>query len=316
MGTLRWCGGGPRSRIPIRYTALLQPVGVMNVGTWRSFFLSAALLSAAQPAVGQTSVYELPRNSVNVGDAEISYWTVGDGPPLMLLHPFAFTADFWAPYIDALSEDHRLIIPELRGHGFSTIDQGAWSYAQAALDMFAVLDQEGVDRAAVIGYSAGGNTLIHMALQGQDRLARMVLVAGAHRLTNEARAGLRSFPRLEELPPRQREANRTLHPGGDAQVRELFGHMRALADNFADFDISPERLSTIETPTMLVWGDRDDFYPISLAVELYESLPNAALWILPGEAHIFLATDVFGGSAAAREAFAPNVLRFLAASTW
>jgi pimeloyl-ACP methyl ester carboxylesterase len=288
----------------------------MKIRTWRRFSLSVAVFALAQPAICQTSVYELPRVSVDVGDAEISYWTVGTGPSLMLIHPFAFTADFWSPYVERLSESHRLIIPELRGHGFSTIDDGPWSYSQAALDMFAVLDREGVSRVAVVGYSAGGNTLIQMALQDQDRLAGMVLVAGAHRLTNEARVGLRNFPLLEDLPPAQREANRTLHPGGDEQVRHLFAQMRSLADNFTDFEVSPERLSTIETPTMLVWGDRDDFYPIGLAVELYEALPDASLWILPGEAHLFLATDAFGGSAPAREAFAPTVLRFLDTLTW
>lgn len=281
-----------------------------------AWLLPVAVLLSVQRALAQESVYHLSSHSVDVGDAEISYWTAGEGSPLMLIHAFAFTADMWSPFVAALSDRYRVIIPELRGHGYSTIGDDDWSYSQASRDMFAVLDAEGVTKAAVIGYSAGGNTLIHMALQEPDRLAGMVLVAGAHRLTTEARAGLRTFPRLEELPPAQREANRTLHPGGDAQVRNLFAHLRSLAENYADFDISPGRLSTIDVPTLLVWGDRDPVYPIHLAVELYESLPRAFLWVLPGEEHLFLAADAFGGSAAAREAFAPNVLRFLASLTW
>jgi pimeloyl-ACP methyl ester carboxylesterase len=291
----------------------------MNRSTGRVAFscmFAGSLALGAQPSLAQESVYDLDRHSVDVGDAEISYWAAGDGPPLVLIHAFAFTADQWAPYVEALSEQYRVIVPELRGHGYSTIDGGPWSYATAARDMFAVLDPEGISRAAVVGYSAGANTLIHMALQNPERLTGMVLVAGAHRLTNEARAGLRTYPRLEDLPPAHREANRTLHPGGDTQVRDLFVHLRGLADNYVDFNISPERLSTIEVPTLLVWGDRDTFYPIGLAVELYESLPNASLWVLPGEEHLFLATDAFGGSEAARQAFVPNLMRFLGPLAW
>ena len=284
---------------------------------FRVLWASCAILTlSGQPLVAQESIYDSTRRSVEVGDVQISYWTVGEGPPLLLIHAFAFTADLWSPFIGPLSADHRLIIPELRGHGYSTFGEGEWSYAQAARDMFAVLDAEGVTRTAALGYSAGANTLIHMALQAPHRLGAMVLVAGAHRLTNEARAGLRDFPPLEELPPAQREANRTLHPGGDDQIRGLFAHLRALADNYGDFNSSPERLSKIEVPTLLIWGDRDPFYPIDLAVELYESLPNASLWVLPAEEHLFLATDAFGGSATARAAFVPNVLRFLNSQTW
>lgn len=275
--------------------------------------LVAVLFSGcARLAYSQTPSLELADRSVAVGDAEIHYMIGGSGPPLLLIHGFMFAGRAWGPFIDDLGEHYTLVIPDLRGHGNSTPFED-WSYEQAARDMFAVLDDAAFDQAVVIGYSAGANTAIHMALQDSRRLSAMVLVAGAHRLTTEVRETLRNYPPIEQMPTVQLQENRGYHPGGDTQIRRLLAQLRSLADNFDDFDISPEHLGRIAIPTMSVVGDRDDAYPLHVVMELHEAVPNSTLWVLPNESHLFLASDAFGGSPEAREAFVPTVLRFLQA---
>lgn len=60
---------------------------------------------------------------IKSGDAEIAYWSLGDGPPVVLLHPFPVNHEFWMPVAEPLSSRYRLILPDLRGHGDS--DAGA-----------------------------------------------------------------------------------------------------------------------------------------------------------------------------------------------
>src|ERR1700687_5755493 len=92
-------------------------------------------------------------------DAEISYETRGDGPPVVLLHPFPCHHEFWYPLAVALDSRYRLILPDLRGHGDSEIGEGPALMLKQAGDIARVLDAAGVGKAAFIGCSIGGYML-------------------------------------------------------------------------------------------------------------------------------------------------------------
>lgn len=252
----------------------------------------------------------LKEGAVAVNGVELFYRIGGIGPPLLLIHGFTGTGRYWDRFLDEFGPHYTLVIPDLRGHGRSTNPSGVFTYRDVARDMFGLLDHLEIRRFNGIGYSAGGNTLIHMAVQQPERVEAMVLVAGAHRLTLDAREALRKWPNLQDLPEETREYYRREHPGGEPQIRSLFSQLRSLADNYNEFDFSPEHLSTIPTRTLLVWGDRDEIYPLDVALELYEALPNAALWVVPGQGHMLLATE-FGGSEDTEKMFPTAVIPFL-----
>ena len=48
---------------------------------------------------------------------------------------------------------------------------------------------------------------------------------------------------------------------------------------------TPERLAAITAETMIVFGDRDPFYPVSVALEQYSAIPKSRLWIVPNGGH-------------------------------
>jgi pimeloyl-ACP methyl ester carboxylesterase len=271
---------------------------------------AAILLGEPVSLDAQEPHLQLKDGFVEVEEGTIHYTIGGNGPPLLLIHGFAFAGQLWNQFVDAFGEHYTLIIPDLPGHGRSSDVEGPWSYAQVARDMFRVLDHLGHQRAAGIGYSAGGNTLIHMATQQPERLSSMVLVAGGHRIPTDAREAIRNI-RFEDMPPNQQHDIRVSHLRGDTQILKIYELLRGLADNFDDFDFTPEHLARVPVRTLLVWGDEDPYYPMNLVMELHASLPNASLWVLPGEGHGFLGTEAFGGSRVAAGAFAPTVLRFL-----
>ena len=79
----------------------------------------------------------------------------GDGPPLLLLHGFTGSSETWTPFRAPFGAAHRVIALDLPGHGRSSAPAEPESYAldRFARDLALVLDELGVDRVALLGYS-------------------------------------------------------------------------------------------------------------------------------------------------------------------
>jgi pimeloyl-ACP methyl ester carboxylesterase len=61
--------------------------------------------------------------------------------------------------------------------------------------------------------------------------------------------------------------------------------MNALKDSYTDMNFTPPLLSTITARTLIVHGDRDPLYPVSLAMEMYAAIPRSYLWVIPNGGH-------------------------------
>ena len=73
---------------------------------------------------------------------------------------------------------------------------------------------------------------------------------------------------------------------GDEQIRQLIAQFNALHDDYDDMSFTAQSLSTIAARTLVVHGDRDRFFPVEVPVGIYRSIPDAALWIVPGGDHV------------------------------
>ncbi len=114
-------------------------------------------------------------NRIRSGDAEIAYAVVGDGPPLVLLHPFPAHREFWFPAAQALTSRYRVILPDLRAHGDSDVGEGPATMEKHALDLARVLDDADVGRALFCGASIGGYILFEFWRSFRGRVAGLVL---------------------------------------------------------------------------------------------------------------------------------------------
>ncbi len=99
------------------------------------------------------------RQQVKSDDAEIVYHVLGDGKPLVLLHPFPVNHEFWLPVANALSTRYRIILPDLRGHGDSGVGEGPATMRKHGSDLARVMDAADVGRAPLVGVSIGGYAL-------------------------------------------------------------------------------------------------------------------------------------------------------------
>ena len=78
---------------------------------------------------------------------------------------------------------------------------------------------------------------------------------------------------------------RQRHRHGEAQLQQLFSMARGFADSYDDVNFTPPYLSTIAAETLIVFGDRDPLYPVSLALELRHAIPRSYLWVVPNGGH-------------------------------
>ena len=242
--------------------------------------------------------------TVSINDFQMYYEIVGDGHPLVLLHGFTGSGKSWQRYSADLMKHYRLIIPDLRGHGHSTNSTNQFTHKQSALDVFKLLDTLKIVRFKAMGTSTGGMTLIHMATQQPDRVEAMVLIGATSYFPEQAREIMRQTS-PDSISPQRMEVLQQRHVHGEEQIRSLLTQFHNFKDSYSDMNFTASYLSTITSRTLIVHGDRDRFFPVSIPTDMYRSIPHAYLWIVPDGGHFPI-----GGNNAS--IFTEKALEFLA----
>ena len=236
----------------------------------------------------------MPVTALNV--LEMYFDDRGSGEPLLLLHGGMGIGSDWRHVFPVDPDGYRVIVPDLRGHGRTQNPSRAFTFRQCALDVLALLDHLRIPRVKAIGMSMGAKTLLHVATMRTDAVSATVLVSATPYFPRPLRAAAAQFTQeaLDRLPDDERAALRARHVHGDDQIAALYEMTRGFATSYDDLAFTPPQLGTITARTLIVHGDRDPLYPVSIALDLYQAIPNASLWIVPNGGH----GPVFGRHAA------------------
>jgi pimeloyl-ACP methyl ester carboxylesterase len=140
-----------------------------------------------------------------------------------------------------------------------------------------------------------------MATIQPERVAAMVVISVPAAFPEQARAIQRSFSEAM-LDDAERPRMRQRHQR-EGQLDTLFAQVRAMPDR-DDPNFTPDELRTITADTLIVFGDRDVLYPVSLGVELRQLIRRSWLWVVPNGGH----GPVFGRDA---PRFVETALAFL-----
>lgn len=244
-----------------------------------------------------------------IDDFEMYFEVRGEGSPLLLLHGGGGIGANWNLIFPSSPSSFQLIVPDMRGHGRSTNPSGKFTFKQFAFDVFALLDLLGIDDCKAIGMSLGAKTLLHMATQQPNRIEAMVLVSGTPYFPAQARAAMATLApeyRSEDEWNQMRES----HLQGDEQIKTLWTSISGLKDSYDDMNFTQPYLSTISARTLIVHGDRDPLYPVNLAIEMYQSIPEASLWVVPNSGHGPIFAE-YTGEGTTTTHFAEAALAFL-----
>ena len=254
----------------------------MRASLLTTFVLASATAFASTHATAQPTA---TGQTVTINGFEMYYETMGAGEPLLLVHGWSGNADYFAPLLEDLAQHYRLIIPELRGHGRSTNPSGTFTIDQTASDMQALLEHLGLSRVRALGASAGGLTLLRMAIQNSTAIETMIVVGvGTH--FPEACQESMAATDADSFGAEWWEIMRDRHTNGDSQIRELAAYLRELAEPGVGVGFTTDALSAISARTLIVQGDSDWCFPPPLVAEMHRAIPDAALWVIPNGEHV------------------------------
>jgi 3-oxoadipate enol-lactonase len=235
-------------------------------------------------------------------DAEISYEIRGNGPPVVLLHPFPCHHEFWNPLAAVLDSRYRQILPDLRGHGESEIGEGPAFMQKHAGDVARVLDAAGVGKAAFVGCSIGGYILFEFWRRFRARVTSLALCdtrpqsdtaeGRANRL--KAAAGVLeqgTEPFIESMIPklmgRTAVATRPdLVDGARAMMRKMSAEDISLVlRGMADRPDSVADLKSINVPTLIVIGEEDVLSTVADGELMRQNIAGSQLKVVPKAGH-------------------------------
>ncbi|RMH71563.1 MAG: alpha/beta fold hydrolase [Actinomyces sp.] len=126
---------------------------------------------------------------VRAGGVELAVDRRGTGPPVLVLHGFTGSAGAMAPLCDRLTRGHHLVVPDLAGHGRSSVPSspGEGSVAALAAQVLSVLDVFSLEAAHLVGYSMGGRVALTVAAAAPHRLRSLVTIGATGGITDPAR---------------------------------------------------------------------------------------------------------------------------------
>jgi 3-oxoadipate enol-lactonase len=235
-------------------------------------------------------------------DAEIVYKVMGEGPPVVLLHPFPAHHEFWNPVTAALGARYRLILPDLRGHGDSEVGEGPALMQKHAVDIARVMDAARVGKVAFVGCSIGGYILFEFWRCFRERVTGLALFdTRAQADSAEGRANrLKSAadvleqgtePFIESMIPKLiGRTTVTTRPdlveGARAMMRKMSAKdislvqrgMAARPDSVAD-------LKTINVPTLIAIGEEDILAKVADGELMHQHIAGSQLKVIPKAGH-------------------------------
>jgi len=248
--------------------------------------------------------------TVAVDGAHIVCRRVGKGRPLLVLNGFAATSADWDPsFIDRLASSNELILLNNRGIGGSTDDGQSFDIEKLADDAMHVIQNLGIGRASVMGWSMGGFIAQAFAVKYTDRVDKVVLLSTDQGGVEADIASPDVWSKLLDTSGTPNEQARRmlflLFPNdvaesfyrqfGDivaaARARlsvELLNRQAAAMDAWHRNGVT-SKLRELRVPVLIAIGTEDIVIPASNALKLVSAIPGAWLAQFPHGGHAFIA---------------------------
>jgi pimeloyl-ACP methyl ester carboxylesterase len=233
----------------------------------------------------------MQRSALTVATGRLVYWKGGKGPPLVLVHGVNDQAGTWAPVVAALSSSHRLLIPDLPGHGESDPASGPLSMPAMVEALDALIDHEAAgERIALVGNSMGGWISTLWASAHGHRVASLVL---------EDSSGMAwDLTGVPLVPADREQAARAMRAVGgpdaptsryllDAMIRRArTSAMGRIINGGTVAPLLDSLLPNLSLPVTIIWGELDGVLPLAYAEALVKKIPNARFHVIERCGHI------------------------------
>ncbi|HEV7894022.1 MAG TPA: alpha/beta fold hydrolase [Pyrinomonadaceae bacterium] len=242
-------------------------------------------------------------NVARVRGIELAYTDAGSGPAVVFLHGFPFDRSMWSGQVERLSASFRVIAPDLRGHGETTVTREPASMEEMAEDVVSLLDELNVPRAVICGLSMGGYVALALYRAFTARVRALVLAdtrakadteeARRTREENAQRALAEGIGPIVDsmLPKLLSERTRGGEPETVARVRRMMlglnpegaaAALRGMALRRDQTDLLPK----IDVPVLFLVGSEDIITPPAEAEAMHALVNGSRLQVIEGAGHV------------------------------
>lgn len=263
----------------------------------RTLFIAAALLMSG-PAFAAGPV----GNRVEVNGMQMYYEVSGSGDPLIVLHGSYMNILSMGAIIPKLAETHTVYALEFQGHGRTTDIDRPITYPNLADDVAVFMDQVGLRKADVFGYSLGAIAGLQLAIRHADKVNKLVFAAGAYDFEGWQPAFREFIPQMNvemflQMPFAEEYRRLAANPDG----------FPALAEKLIAIEKEPlalgDAVKQLKTPVLIITGDADAatlehsvamFRLLGGGVmgDMGQPLPASRLAVLPATAHTAVITQI------------------------
>ena len=204
-------------------------------------------------------------------DTQLNFIEQGSGQPLILLHGNGEDHTYFVHQIDRFSKAYRVVALDTRGHGQSPRGEKPFTILQFAEDLHDFMEEKGINKATLLGFSDGGNIALTFALKYPERVERLIL------------NGANLFP--SGVKPRYQWPIELGY-----RIAKLFAKKDEKAKRNAELlglmvnepHIEPSELAALTMPVLVVAGTKDMIKESHTRL-IYKSLPNAQLALVEGD---------------------------------
>ncbi len=218
---------------------------------------------------------------ISTGEINWFYTTKGQGEPLLFLHGGLDTCENYETLLAELAKDFRVIAVDRRGHGRTADTDAPFEYALMAEELISFTQALDLPSFHIVGYSDGANLGLHMASRLPGKVKSLIAISGNYLGEGMSDGWLETVGNLSadfvrDHMPEVAQQYEELNPAPKfesfiSKTKELWECMDI---------IKTERLQALQTPTLVVGGDRDIVLPEQL-VEMKNMIPDASLLMLP-----------------------------------
>jgi len=244
----------------------------------------------------------IPAKSVPIDDVSLAYNDLGAGYPLILINGLASAMDTWnPPVLERLSRHYRIIDFDTRGTGYSGTSEKPYSIPLFAHDILQLMDDLGISRAHILGFSIGASIAQELVLSFPQRVGRLILVAG----TCGGKEAIENDPRVwDQLLDKSGSAMdialrmfSLIFPAGWLRSHDPVRYCPEVyevtkteeaerqASAFRSWTGSYDRLNGIQSPTLILTGLKDVVIAPQNSVIMSRQIPGAELVTFPGAGH-------------------------------
>jgi 3-oxoadipate enol-lactonase len=240
-----------------------------------------------------------------VNGIALNYQVSGNGEPVVLIHGHPFDHTMWHPQVMALADFYKVIVPDLRGYGSSSLPGSSITkFEDYGTDVLKLMDLLAVDSFHLAGLSMGGQIIMEIFRQAPGRIKSLIFAdtfAGpdtleikqgryeaANRLEKEGMDGYADEVIYKMIKPEHVKSM----PEVAAHVIKMMkatspvAAATALRARAERINYLKDVLPQINIPTLVIVGREDEFTPVAKAKELKENLKDCKLVIIEDSGHM------------------------------